>query len=103
RDPHSFFADGAAIIVALLSGRHEAAADTGRKVTQLHPRFSAAYKPYLAALGHLGEQREAAVVHRRLLQLEPDFSLRSFRTTAPFARREDLEHYCAGLSLAGVV
>ena len=103
RDPHSFFADGAAIIVALLSGHHEDAADIGRKVTQLHPRFSAAYKPYLAALGHLGEQREAAVVHRRLLQLEPDFSLRSFRASAPFARREDLEHYSAGLSLAGVV
>lgn len=103
RDPHSFFADGAAIIVALLSGQHEAAAEIGRKVTQLHPRFSAAYKPYLAALGHLGEQREAGVVHRRLLQLEPDFSLRSFRATAPFARREDLEHYSAGLNLAGVV
>ncbi len=103
RDPHSFFADGAAIIVELLSGRHEAAAEIGRKVTQLHPRFSAAYKPYLAALGHLGEQREAVVVHRRLLQLEPDFNIKSFRLSAPFARREHLDHYIAGLNLAGVV
>lgn len=103
RDPHSFFADGAAIIVELLSRQHEAAADIGRKVTQLHPRFSAAYKPYLAALGHLGEEREAAAVHRRLLQLEPDFNIRSFRATAPFARREHTEHYVSGLNLAGVL
>lgn len=103
RDPHSFFADGAAIIVELLSRQHEIAADIGRKVTQLHPRFSAAYKPYLAALGHLGEEREASVVHRRLLQLEPDFNLKSFRMNAPFARREHMEHYIAGLTLAGVL
>ena len=103
RDPHSFFADGAAIIVELLGRQHEVAADIGRKVTQLHPRFSAAYKPYLAALGHLGEEREAGLVHRRLLQLEPDFNLKSFRMTAPFARREHMDHYVNGLTLAGVV
>lgn len=103
RDPHSFFADGAAIIVALLSRQHERAADIGRKVTQLHPRFSAGYKPYLAALGHLNEEREATLVYRRLLQLEPDFSVRSFRTTAPFARREHVDHYVTGLTLAGVL
>lgn len=103
RDPHSFFADGAAIIVELLSRQHEIAADIGRKVTQLHPRFSAAYKPYLAALGHLGEEREASLVHRRLLQLEPDFNLKSFRLSAPFARREHMDHYVNGLMLAGVV
>ncbi len=103
RDPHSFFADGASIIVELLSRQHEVAADIGRKVTQLHPRFSAAYKPYLSALGHLGEEREAALVHRRLLQLEPDFSIRSFRTSAPFARRDHMDHYTNGLTLAGAL
>ena len=103
RDPHSFYADGAAIIVELLSRQHETAADIGRKVTQLHPRFSAAYKPYLAALGHLSEEREAALVYRRLLQLEPDFSIRSFRTSAPFVRREHMDHYVTGLTLAGVL
>ncbi len=61
RDPHSFFAEGAAIIVELLSRNHREAATIGRRVTQLHPRFSAGYKPYLAALGHLGEEKEAAL------------------------------------------
>ncbi|GAC1343497.1 MAG: SARP family transcriptional regulator [Acetobacteraceae bacterium] len=102
RDPHSFFVEGACVIVELLSRNHDVAALIGRRVTQLHPRFSAAYKPYLAALGHLGEKKEAAVVHRRLLQLEPDFSIRSFRAMSPFALREHCDHYVAGLMLAGV-
>jgi tetratricopeptide (TPR) repeat protein len=102
RDPHSFFADGAAVIVELLSRNHAAAAVIGRRVTQLHPRFSAAYKPYLSALGHLGESKEAALVYRRLLQLEPDFTVRAFRASSPFALREHTDHYAAGLSLAGV-
>lgn len=102
RDPHSFFADGAAIIVELLSRDHKEAAIIGRRVTQLHPRFSAGYKPYLSALGHLGEEKEAALIYRRLLQLEPDFTIRAFRATSPFALREHNEHYVAGLNLAGV-
>ena len=102
RDPHSFFADGAAIIVELLSRNHDAAAVIGRRVTQLHPRFSAAYKPYLSALGHLGEAKEAAATHRRLLQLEPDFGIRAFRATSPFSLREHTDHYALGLTLAGV-
>ncbi len=102
RDPHSFFADGAAIIVELLSRNHRAAAVIGRQVTQMHPRFSAGYKPYLSALGHLGDEKEAALVYRRLLQLEPDFTVRAFRASSPFALREHNDHYVSGLSLAGV-
>ena len=103
RDPHCFFADGAAIIVELLSLQHEAAADIGRGVTQLNPRFSAAYKPYLAALGHLNKGKEAALVHRRLLQLEPNFTIRNFYSNMPFARREHIDHYTSGLTLAGAL
>ncbi len=102
RDPHSFFADGAVIIVELLSRDHEQAATIGRRVTQLHPRFSAAYKPYLSALGHLGIEKEAALIYRRLLQLEPEFTVRSFRATSPFVLRDHTDHYAAGLTLAGV-
>ncbi len=102
RDPHSFFVEGAFIIVELLSHNHELAVTTGRRVTQLHPRFSAAYKPYLAALGHLGERKEAAVVYRKLLQLEPDFTVRAFRATSPFLVREQADHYLTGLTLAGI-
>lgn len=103
RDPHCFFADGAAIIVKLLSGEHEAAVDVGRSVTQLNPRFSAAYKPYLAALGHLNKDEEAASVRRRLLQLEPSFTVRGFHNSVPFVRRDHVKHYTSGLMLAGTL
>jgi len=102
RDPHSFYADGALIILELLCRNHREAAVIGRRVTQLHPRFSAAYKPYLAALGHLGEKKEAALICRKLLQLEPGFTVREFRATSPFALREHTDHYASGLTLAGV-
>ncbi len=39
RDPHGFFAEGAFIIVELLSRNHEEAATIGRRVTQLHRDF----------------------------------------------------------------
>lgn len=102
RDPHSFYAEGAVIIVELLTRNYEQAVSIGRRVTQLHPRFSAAYKPYLSALGHLGLHREAALVRRRLLELEPDFCVRGFRASSPFATAELNDHYVAGLNLAGV-
>ena len=102
-DPHGFFAEGALGIVHLLQKDHEAAAVTGRRVTERHPQFTSAFKSYLAALGHLGQRSEAAMVLQRLRVLEPRFTLQRFRTTAPYQRPEDLEHYTAGLRLAGVV
>ena len=101
-DPHGFFAEAALGIVHLLQKDHEAAASIGRRVTERHPHFTSAFKSYLAALGHLGQRAEAAVVLQRLRQLEPRFSLARFRANAPYQRTEDLEHYMAGLRLAGL-
>ena len=101
-DPHGFFAEGALGIVQLLQKNHEAAATIGRRVTERHPQFTSAFKSYLSALGHLGQRAEAAVVLQRLHVLEPRFSLQRFRATAPYQRVEDLDHYTAGLRLAGV-
>ena len=101
-DPHGFFAEGALGIVHLLQKDHEAAAVIGRRVTERHPHFTSAFKSYLSALGHLGQRAEAAMVLQRLRVLEPRFSLQRFHATAPYQRPEDLEHYTAGLRLAGV-
>ena len=60
-------------IVHLLKHDYQAAVIVGRAVTQLNPSFTGGYKPYLAALGHLGRDQEAASVLRRLLAIEPDF------------------------------
>jgi tetratricopeptide (TPR) repeat protein len=101
-DPHAFFFDTGLIIVALLKHDHEAAVVTGREVSEMNPGFAAACKPYLAALGHLGHTQEAEIVLRRLLAIQPDFTIAQFIATSPFERAEDLDHYVAGLRAAGV-
>jgi tetratricopeptide (TPR) repeat protein len=101
-DPHAFFFDTALILIALLKRDHQAAVVAGREVSEMNPGFSASCRPYLAALGHLGLLQEADIVRRRLLAIEPDFTIAAFRATSPLERQEDLEHYCAGLRLAGL-
>jgi tetratricopeptide (TPR) repeat protein len=101
-DPHAFFFDTAFIIVALLKRDYESAVAFGRAVSEMNPSFSAACKPYLAALGYLGQMQEAAVVCRRLMAIEPDFTVARFLDTSPFERPQDRDHFAAGLRLAGV-
>ena len=81
---------------------YESAVATGRSVVGMNPAFSAAYKPYLAALGYLGRTQEAAVVCQRLLAIEPDFSIQRFRDTTPMQHEADRAHYAEGLRRAGV-
>lgn len=101
-DPHAFFFDTAFIIVGLLKRDYESAVAHGREVSQMNPSFSAACKPYLAALGHLGQMQEAAVVRRRLLSIEPSYTVQQFLRTTPFERASDREHFAEGLRRAGI-
>jgi DNA-binding SARP family transcriptional activator/TolB-like protein len=101
-DPHAFFYDTAFIIIALLKHDYEAAVIAGRAVTELNPSFSAAWKPYVAALGQAGRLDEAAAARHRLLAIEPDFTIERFMASAPFEREGDRERYAAGLRLAGI-
>jgi hypothetical protein len=68
----------------------------------MNPAFSAPTKPYLAALGHLGQMQEAEVVRRRLLSIEPEFTVTRFLNASPFARLEDRDRFAAGLRLGGI-
>ncbi len=101
-DPQAYFYDTARIIIALLKRQHEQAVEIGREVSQMNPAFSAACKPYLAALGHLGAKSEADSVRARLLEIEPEFSISRFTAASPFERAEDRDHYVRGLRLAGI-
>ncbi len=101
-DPHAFLYDTVFILVPLLKHDHEAAVVAGREVSEMNPAFSAACKPYLAALGHLGRLDEAALVRERLLSIEPKFSAARFLEFTPFERPKDRAHYAAGLRLAGL-
>ena len=101
-DPHAFFYDTGFIIVALLKQDFESAVIAGRAVTEMNPAFGAAYKPYLAALGHLGRDQEARVVLERLLAMEPAFTVEEFLRSTPFEQPKDREFYAEGLRRAGV-
>ncbi len=101
-DPHAFLFDAFFILIHLLKRDYKSAVAVGRAVSEMNPSFSATYKPYLAALGHLGRSQEAAVVRRRLLAIEPDFTVERFIATSPLERESDRDHYAEGLRLAGV-
>jgi DNA-binding SARP family transcriptional activator/TolB-like protein len=101
-DPNAFLFDVVFVIVPLLRHDYEAAAIAGRAVTQLNPSFSGGYNPYVAALGHLGRKDEAAIVLRRLLTIEPDFTIERYMSRTPLERTSDRDHYAEGLRLAGV-
>jgi DNA-binding SARP family transcriptional activator/TolB-like protein len=100
-DPLAFFFDAFFAMIQLLKRNYEAAATIGRAVTQLNPSFSGGYKPYLAALGHLGRTAEAEAVLRRLLAIEPDFTTERFLSKTPLETAADREHYAEGLRLGG--
>lgn len=101
-DPHAFFYDAFFILIHLLKRDYESAVAIGRSVIEMNPSFSATYKPYLAALGHLGRVQEAAVVRRRLLAIEPDFTIERFIAMTPLERQSDRDHYAEGLRRAGL-
>jgi DNA-binding SARP family transcriptional activator/tetratricopeptide (TPR) repeat protein len=100
-DPHAFFFDGLFAMVHLMKHDYEAAAAAGRAVTQIGPAYSGAYKPYIAALGYLGRDQEAATALRRLLAIEPDFTIERFLAKTPLEGTTDRAHYAEGLRRAG--
>jgi DNA-binding SARP family transcriptional activator/TolB-like protein len=100
-DPLAFFFDSVFGMIHLLRHEYEPAASVGRSVIQLNPSFSGGYKPYLASLGHLGLEQEATSVLRRLLAIEPDFTVERFMTKTGLEKPADRDNYARGLLLAG--
>jgi tetratricopeptide (TPR) repeat protein len=101
-DPHAYFFDTGMCFVALLKHEHAKAAEIGRGVSEMNPAFSAACKPYLAALGHLGQEDEARSVCTRLLALEPGFTVQKFLAASPFEKVEHRDHFADGMRMAGL-
>lgn len=101
-DPHAFFFDAMMMLPRLLLGRHAEAAAIGRRVIALKPGLSASYKPYIAAVGHLGDAEAAGWARGHLLALEPQFTVARFLAVAPFVVARDREHFAEGLRRAGI-
>jgi len=100
--PHAFFYDSAGVLLHLLNKNHAAAVELGRITSQLNGSFSGVLKPYLAALGHLGDTTETATIRQRLLALEPRFTTAALLSRLPLLRASDRAHFVNGLRLAGI-
>ena len=85
-----------------LRGDFEQASVCGRRAVELNPGFTSTYKGYLATLGHLRLEQEAARVLARLLAMEPGFSIRAAIERSPMIRQDDLALYAEGLRKAGL-
>jgi tetratricopeptide (TPR) repeat protein len=101
-DPFFSFFGGVYSLAYLIKQDYERAAVVGRRMVDDHPSFSNAYKPLIAAIGYLGLREEARSCVRRLLELEPNFTVAYFAKVYPLARDVDRQHYLHGLRLAGV-
>jgi len=74
----------------------------GRRAVRANPNFVNGYKPLIASLGHLGRRDEAQSYVRKLLSLEPDFTVQRFGQIYPIKKPNDRDCYMTGLRLAGV-
>jgi DNA-binding SARP family transcriptional activator/TolB-like protein len=101
-DPHAHLYVGTAMVPHLLLGHDDEVVALGRAAIEAHPTLSAHYRPFLAALGHLGRAAEFARARAKFLKLEPGFSIAKFLAGSPFVREQDRERYAEGLLLAGL-
>ena len=83
-------------------GDYERALLAGRRAVNANPNFVPGYKPLIASLGHLGRRDEAQFYIRKLLSLEPNFTVEKFGQMYSIKKADDRERYMAGLRLAGV-
>ncbi len=100
--PLGFLFESAWMSLALLRQDFVAAAQLGRKLTELYPRFVTPYGYYLAVLGHLGQTDTAAILLQRAIDLYPGFCQNHLLMRFAVLRQTDRDLILAGLKLAGV-
>ncbi len=101
-DPHLFFFQSGIALSHLHRGEYEEAAAASREAIELNPWFSSSFKVYLAALGHLNNDREAAAVRTRLLKLEPRFTVRDAIRRSAMTLPGEIARYAEGLRRSGL-
>jgi DNA-binding SARP family transcriptional activator len=89
-------------IAYTFKGDYQRAVLAGRRAVDANPDLVNGYKPLVASLGHLGWRDEAQLYVRKLLSLEPNFTVEKFGLTYPIKKTSDRERYVEGLRLAGI-
>jgi DNA-binding SARP family transcriptional activator len=100
--PHLYYFECLYTIAYSFKGDYERAVLVGRRAIEANPDLVNGYKPLIASLGHLGWREEAQFYVRKLLSLEPNFTVEKFGQTYPIKKTSDRERYIEGLRLAGI-
>jgi DNA-binding SARP family transcriptional activator/TolB-like protein len=101
-DPYAGVLDFSFVQINLLKRDFEAAARIGHQVLQINPTFTNLLKLCIAALGYLDHDDEAALLRKRLLEIEPNLTIRSYLETTPFTREQDQNLIAVGLRRGGI-
>lgn len=101
-DPQNAFFYGSMGVLNYLSSRYETALEYCNKCIELRPDFVGGNRLHCATLSQLGHHQEAAAAFSRVLELQPNVSASLLRDTVPYAQKDDLEHFLAGLKMAGM-
>jgi DNA-binding SARP family transcriptional activator len=100
-DCPGYFCDTGMTMLEVVRRDYAGAVQIGRRSSQMNQGFAAGLRHYLSALGHAGLYDEAKVILRRLLDVVPDFTIQQYLAQCPLIQPADIEHYVAGLRLAG--
>jgi TolB-like protein len=100
--PYWRFLESVYVTAYTCKGDYEQAVLVGRGTIKANPHSHAAYRPLIAALGHLRRADEAKAYIAKLLSLEPHFTVEHFAKTYPLKRVQDRKRYMRGLLMAGV-
>jgi adenylate cyclase len=101
-DPKSFEAHFALGQVRFRQRRYAEAATYFAKGAQANPRFSTLYAHQAAALAMAGRLNEGKLAARRLLELEPSFSIQHLVSRVRFALPELLDGLAEGYRIVGL-
>jgi DNA-binding SARP family transcriptional activator/TolB-like protein len=101
-DPLRYFFDVALAVPYLLRGENAESIRLGNEAIAANPGFSSAYKTQLAALGESGEHAAAEDIRRRLLALEPGFTVSQALERSPIQDPEGRARYAEGLRRGGL-
>lgn len=100
-DPFAFYLRSALAICQLLSGAFAPAAEHALGALRLNRRFTAAQRVAICSLSSLGRLDEARRHVGELLALEPNFTVRAYRSRLPVADLRLLDRLCAAMRDAG--
>jgi len=101
-DPLNFYFCIVAGIAEFVAGRYDQAIVWLRRSRRSNPRFVACLRTLAAALALSGDEAEAELAAKQLLEIEPSFRVSAFISWYPLRRREDLDRLAKGLRAAGL-